>query len=273
MVAVPSIRPQVVNRMATAVVAGFVATVGMTLCFFAAYGVALILGKLPFVSYQGGANLTAWFAALADNAVIDVARSNLAASLVLHFGAGIVFAVVYLMLVERRLFGVGWQRGVMFALVPWALSLIVFFPLVGAGMFGMAIGAGPLPIIGNLVLHVVYGAVLGEMCRPSFQDSLEEDGELCDADERAERRSFGTLAAGIVVGGIVGTAGGYAVAATGTGGDMLLRLGLSSWFMVAAGLFAGASWGGLLGSLFGLNVKPAAPARAASELMPKPGPG
>lgn len=273
MIAIPSVRPQLGNRVATAVVAGFVATIGMTLTFFAAYGAALILGKVPFVSYQGGANLTAWFNALADNRVIDLARSNLSASLVLHFAAGIFFALAYMTLVESRLYGAGWQRGVTFALVPWVLSLVVFFPLVGGGMFGMAIGAGPLPIIGNLALHAAYGAVLGEMCRPSFRDSLEEEGGLCDADVQAERRSFTMMAAGIVLGGIAGAVVGYVIAATGSGADVLGGLGLSPWFMTAAGLFAGASWGGLLASLTGLNVRSseAAPARTASELMRRRG--
>lgn len=273
MVAIPSVRSQLTSRLATAVVAGFVATIGMTLIFLLAYGMALIFGRLHFVSEQGGANLTAWFAALANNQVVDFARSNLAAALVLHFTAGILWAVVYMTLVESRLFGPGWQRGMLFALVPWVLSLVVFFPVVGGGLFGFDLGAGPFPIIGNLILHLAYGAVLGEMCRPSFRDSLEE-GDLCEDDQRAERKSVNALAMGIVLGGGIGAAAGYLVGATSQSADVLTRLGLSTWLLVAAGLFTGASWGGLMASFVGLSARQAeSPApRGVSELMRGPGP-
>ena len=51
----------------------------------------------------------------------------------------------------------------LFSIIPWFLSLVVFFPIVGAGFFGADLDAGPLPAIGNLILHLIYGAVLGSM--------------------------------------------------------------------------------------------------------------
>ena len=48
-----------------------------------------------------------------------------------------------------------------FALLPWLVSLVIFMPLLGGGILGLSLGAGPLPIVGNLVLHALYGAVLG----------------------------------------------------------------------------------------------------------------
>lgn len=51
----------------------------------------------------------------------------------------------------------------MFSLIPWAFSLVVFLPLVGGGFLGLGLGAGPLPILGNLLLHAVYGVTLGSV--------------------------------------------------------------------------------------------------------------
>src|SRR5207247_9080454 len=77
------------------------------------------------------------------------------------FLGGLLWAVLYGFVAEPRLSGTSWERGVKFALIPWVLSLVIFLPLVGGGILGMSLGAGPLPLLGNLILHVVYGAILG----------------------------------------------------------------------------------------------------------------
>ena len=76
----------------------------------------------------------------------------------------LLLALVYARYVEPRLSGASWWRDAVRA-HPWLLSLIIFLPLMGGGLLGMNIGAGPLPILGNLILHLVYGAVLGRCLR------------------------------------------------------------------------------------------------------------
>lgn len=50
-------------------------------------------------------------------------------------------------------------KGVVFSIMAWLLMMSMFFPMVGAGFFGTNIGlAAP---IATLVLHVIFGLVLG----------------------------------------------------------------------------------------------------------------
>ncbi|HYI14944.1 MAG TPA: hypothetical protein VEX37_06115, partial [Thermomicrobiales bacterium] len=90
--------------------------------------------------------------------------------------------------------------------VPWLLSLVVFFPAVGGGLFGSDLGAGPLPAIGNLVLHLIFGAILGAVFAiPEVStDAL---------DSRAARSQNDGTAIGLVVGLTVGLVVGATVAA------------------------------------------------------------
>lgn len=77
----------------------------------------------------------------------------------------LLWAVVYAFVVEPRLYGPPALRGLLFSVVPWLTSGIVLFPLLGAGPFAAALGAGPLPMAGELVRHAVFGASLGSLYR------------------------------------------------------------------------------------------------------------
>ncbi len=64
-------------------------------------------------------------------------------------------------LVEPRLGGQSWLRGAVFGLVPLMVSLLVLLPLAGAGLFGLKLGVGPLPLFAEVVRSLVYGLSLG----------------------------------------------------------------------------------------------------------------
>lgn len=78
---------------------------------------------------------------------------------VLHFGIGIVvwgtlFAVLY-----PRLPGSVLIRGVLFGIGAWILMMVIFLPIAGQGLFGIS-GGMAVPVM-TLMLHLIYGAVLG----------------------------------------------------------------------------------------------------------------
>lgn len=50
-------------------------------------------------------------------------------------------------------------RGIQFALIAWLLMMVFLMPLGGMGLFGLALGITPM--LASLLLHIVYGAVLG----------------------------------------------------------------------------------------------------------------
>src|SRR6266851_4958495 len=127
----------------------------MVLAFAIAYAAALVLGRLPVPILAG------WFQGLTNNTLIDTAGPNLYAAAAIFFVGGVIWALLYGLVFEPRLHGSGWMRGLRFALIPWLFSLVIFLPIVGGGFLGMGLGAGPLPILGNLVLHAVYGVILG----------------------------------------------------------------------------------------------------------------
>lgn len=50
-------------------------------------------------------------------------------------------------------------KGLVFSVAAWFLMMIIVMPMAGAGAFGIGIGmAAP---VATLILHLVYGAVLG----------------------------------------------------------------------------------------------------------------
>lgn len=52
-----------------------------------------------------------------------------------------------------------WLKGISFGVAAWLGMMIVIMPMAGAGLFGMNMGM-MAPVM-TLVLHVIYGAVLG----------------------------------------------------------------------------------------------------------------
>lgn len=218
--------------------AGFVASVAMVVAFAIAYAAALLLGRLPIPLISG------WFQGLTHNALIDIAGPNLYTATAIFFVGGLVWAVLYGAFGEPRLTGRGWERGVKFALIPWLFSLAIFMPLVGGGLLGMGLGAGPLPAIGNFVLHLVYGASLGFVygSAESVYDRPRHEGHSDDLQagrlhEMGAARGMGAgLLVGIVVGGLVAVL-------------VPQSLGMNPLAMVVAVGLTGAAFGGFVGSL------------------------
>src|SRR5438874_11747241 len=120
--------------MSRALLAGFVASVAMVVAFGIAFVAALILARLPVPL------VSTWFHALTSNTLIDLARPNLYAATAAFFAGGLVWALLYGTVFESRLPGPAWERGVLFALIPWLFSLLVFLPLLGGGVLGLGLG-------------------------------------------------------------------------------------------------------------------------------------
>ena len=52
-----------------------------------------------------------------------------------------------------------WQKGLMFGVIAWFLMMIIFMPVIGAGLFGWRLGL--VEPVGMLGLHLVYGLAIG----------------------------------------------------------------------------------------------------------------
>jgi hypothetical protein len=231
------------SSVVLALLAGFIASVAMVVAFAVAFLAALLLSRLPVPV------VAEWFRGLTSNRLIDVAGPNLYAATAAFFVGGLIWALLFVLVLQPRLNGPPWQRGMQFALIPWLFSLVVFMPLVGGGLLGMSLGAGPLPVLGNLILHAVYGAVLGTvwgsaesvMDRP-LRTAWTEDLQAGRLSELGAARGLGIgLALGIVLGVVA------ALVLPQTSGAQ--AIGMNPLAMVVAVSLSGAAFGGFVGSL------------------------
>jgi hypothetical protein len=229
--------------VARALLAGFLASVAMVMAYSLAFVAALILGGLAL------GPLSDWCRGLTSNALIDVARPNLYAALGVFVTGGLLWAILYGLVAEPRLQGASWERGAMFALIPCLVSLVVVLPLVGGGFLGMNLGAGPLPIFGNVVLHLVYGVVLGTVYGPVGDSVLDGPRHAAAGDDIwAGPSSEVGAARGLIIGLGLGVVAGLLSVAVLSGAEILHLNPLSVAIPVA---LICAAFGGLIGSLSG----------------------
>jgi hypothetical protein len=225
------------SSVVLALLAGFIASVAMVLAFAVAFVAALGLSRLPVPVMAG------WFNGLTRNQFIDAAAPNLYAATAIFFVGGMIWALLYALVFEPRLRGPAWKRGVQFGLVPWLVSLLVFMPLVGGGLLGLSLGAGPLPILGNLILHALYGAVLGIVWGSAGSVSDHPRRQAYTEDLQAGRLSELGAARGLIIGLVVGIILG-AIGAT-----LAPLSAMNPLAMIVAVALSGAAFGGFVGSL------------------------
>jgi uncharacterized membrane protein YagU involved in acid resistance len=78
-----------------------------------------------------------------------------------HFMIGSALAVFYAALFQPKFPGNGVVRGMTFGLIPWLMAQVAVNPMMGAGVFAMNTQAPMAMVMGSLMGHLVYGAVLG----------------------------------------------------------------------------------------------------------------
>lgn len=195
------------NWQARAVVSGFVASVVMLFAFLAAYGLAGLLARLDLGTWPVGATLTFWLRNLTNNSVISLAAQNLYVAAALFLVGGLCWAYGYAAIVEPRLTGPVWRQGALFALAPAVLTQLIVLPIVGGGVAGSALDAGPLPALGIMLLHLVYGATLGLVYGPAGDSDDEVQWgrqPLNNVLMRSERLMAIGVVGGAVLGGLLG---------------------------------------------------------------------
>ena len=82
-----------------------------------------------------------------------------------HFMIGVVLAAGYVYFLKDKLSGKPAIKGILFALIPFFMAQIMVMPMMGAGFFSMNTGAPMMMVMGSLIGHVVYGAVLGTVSK------------------------------------------------------------------------------------------------------------
>ncbi len=131
------------SNILKAMVAGFVATVVLS----ALMAMKTMMGLMPELDVV--AMLTKMMGA-----------SSLAMGWIAHFVIGTIVWGFLLAWLDPHLPGKShWVKGVMFGVAAWLVMMFAIMPMAGAGFFGMNFGM-MAPVM-TLVLHIIYGAVLG----------------------------------------------------------------------------------------------------------------
>jgi uncharacterized membrane protein YagU involved in acid resistance len=71
---------------------------------------------------------------------------------------GIVFALIYAGVLDRRLPGTPVVRGLLFGVLVFILAQLIFAPLTGSGLFS---SGDVVLLLGGLLGHLVYGSTVG----------------------------------------------------------------------------------------------------------------
>ena len=87
----------------------------------------------------------------------------LVVGLLFHYLYVTFWGVIYVLLFRDNF---TFSSALVLGLVLWMLALTFFFPLVGWGLFGFAIG--PRLITGSLALHLLFSIFLWTFCRWFF---------------------------------------------------------------------------------------------------------
>lgn len=124
---------------------GIVATIAMSVLMLLALG----SGNSPMPQPVPKAVVAQFFGSGLPKPVL------MALAVGLHLGYGGVFGVV----LARIACPVTIGRGLALGVGLWVLMQVAFLPFLGWGLFGMAIT--PKIAVATLVLHLVYGGVLG----------------------------------------------------------------------------------------------------------------
>lgn len=151
------------NNVVKGIVAGFAATIVLSALMILKSMMGLMpeLNVIRMLTSMMGANAPA-------------------AGWVAHILIGtVVWGTLFAWLDPRLPGGSHLANGVMFGIGAWLLMMVFVMPLGGAGFFGMNLGA-MVPIM-TLVLHVIFGGVLGGFYgleRPDGAPQLEHSRNL-----------------------------------------------------------------------------------------------
>jgi len=77
-----------------------------------------------------------------------------------HFVVGVGLWGVFFAALSPHLPGPHWARGLMFGAFTWLLMMLIFLPAAGMPVFAKGLGT-TIPLV-SLLLHLIYGAILGE---------------------------------------------------------------------------------------------------------------
>ncbi|MCR4337684.1 MAG: hypothetical protein NUV91_07770 [Candidatus Omnitrophica bacterium] len=127
------------------ILAGFIATLVMTVMMYMAPKMGM--PKMDVAGMISGMMKMPWMIGM-----------------IMHFMLGVVvFPFIYVYVLADKLPGSGALRGIIWGLILFVLAQSMVMPMAGMGIFSSASPQQMLMVMGSLIGHIVYGAILGKI--------------------------------------------------------------------------------------------------------------
>ncbi|GAB6069659.1 hypothetical protein JCM30760_07560 [Thiomicrorhabdus hydrogeniphila] len=78
---------------------------------------------------------------------------------IMHFVIGAGYGVLMALLFNKIPFNCGLKKGMVLGLLGWLMMMVVIMPMMGQGLF--AVNMGMMAPVMTLILHLIFGMVLG----------------------------------------------------------------------------------------------------------------
>ncbi|GBC76887.1 hypothetical protein HRbin08_00355 [bacterium HR08] len=140
-------------KVEKAILGGFIATLVMTMIMY----LAPMMGmpKMDVAAMLGG---------MMSQTMPEPMSGLWLLGMMLHFVNGsVIFPLIFAFLLYSRLPGAPWRRGLIWGLILWFLSQAMVMPMMGAGFFSSHAPQPVMTVVGSLMGHIIYGAILAQM--------------------------------------------------------------------------------------------------------------
>lgn len=145
-----------------AIVAGFIATFVMTMLIYLAplmamphMDIAAMLGSMLNGGQMPAVQSGPWWMGM-----------------LAHFVMGtLLFPLLYAYVVRGLLPGKPWARGLAWGIILWFVMMAMVMPMMGQGFLASHTPQPFLFVIGTLMGHLLYGAILGALVGPQAERS------------------------------------------------------------------------------------------------------
>jgi len=134
-----------------AILGGFIATLVMTVIMY----LAPLMGmpKMDVAAMLGG---------MMGRTMPEPLSGAWLMGMILHFVNGsVIFPLIFAFLLYARVPGAPWRKGIVWGLILWFISQAVVMPMMGAGFFSSHAPQPMMTVVGSLMGHIIYGAILG----------------------------------------------------------------------------------------------------------------
>ncbi len=132
------------NQYVRGIVAGLIATIVLSILMY----LKNMMGLMPDVDViamlagkMGGGAMMGWVG---------------------HFMIGaIVYGLAFAIIGGKLPGGSNVNRGIVLGVIGWLIMMVGLMPMMDGGMFGMSMPSGMMVPVATLMLHIIFGAVLG----------------------------------------------------------------------------------------------------------------